>query len=110
MITDAKTILVVEDEQKLAQLLREYLQADGFHVHCLHQGDQVASWMATHQADLIILDLMLPGKDGMTLCREIRLHSEVPIIMATARVDEPDRLKGLEIGADDYLCKPYSMR
>ncbi len=106
----AKTILIVEDEPKLAQLLLEYLQEAGFQTHCLHDGDQVMPWLDSHHADLLILDLMLPGKDGFSLCREIRDHSDVAIIMATARVVEADRLQGLEIGADDYVCKPYSLK
>lgn len=106
----ARTILVVEDEQRLAQLLREYLEAAGYRVHCLFRGDEVMSWVAQHRPDLIILDLMLPGADGIDLCREIRRNSAVPIIMSTARVEEADRLKGLDTGADDYVCKPYSLR
>lgn len=105
-----KIILVVEDEQRLSQLLREYLEAAGYRVHCLFRGDEVMAWMAGHQPDLLILDLMLPGTDGVTLCREIRQQSQVPIIMSTARVEEADRLRGLETGADDYVCKPYSLR
>tara|TARA_R110002094_G_scaffold2095_2_gene8853 strand:+ start:2845 stop:3558 length:714 start_codon:yes stop_codon:yes gene_type:complete len=110
MAAAVKTILIVEDELKLAQLLLEYLEQAGYQACCLHDGDQVMPWLGRHHADLLILDLMLPGKDGVTLCREIRSHSDVPIIMATARVEEADRLKGLEIGADDYVCKPYSLR
>jgi len=105
-----KTILVVEDEQRLSQLLREYLEAAGYRVHCLFRGDEVMPWLAEQQPDLIILDLMLPGMDGIDLCREIRRQSSVPIIMSTARVQEADRLQGLDTGADDYVCKPYSLR
>lgn len=110
MSATAKTILIVEDERKLAQLLFEYMQEAGYQAYCLHDGNQVIPWLKTHHADLLILDLMLPGKHGDILCREIRSHSDMPIIMATARVEETDRLKGLEIGADDYVCKPYSLR
>lgn len=110
MSATAKTILIVEDERKLAQLLLEYMQEAGYQAYCLHDGDQVIPWLSAHHADLLILDLMLPGKHGDTLCHEIREHSDVPIIMATARVEEADRLKGLEIGADDYVCKPYSLK
>ena len=110
MSETGQTILVVEDEQRLSQLLREYLEAAGYRVHCLLRADEVMPWLANHQADLLILDLMLPGGDGMSLCREIRCQSTVPIIMSTARVEEVDRLQGLEIGADDYVCKPYSLR
>ena len=110
MSETGQTILVVEDEQRLSQLLREYLETAGYRVHCLFRADEVMPWLANHQADLLILDLMLPGGDGMSLCREIRCQSTVPIIMSTARVEEVDRLQGLEIGADDYVCKPYSLR
>lgn len=105
-----KTILVVEDEHKLSQLLREYLEAAGYRVHCLFRGDEVMPWLAEQQPDLIILDLMLPGVDGIDLCQQIRQRSQIPIIMSTARVEEADRLQGLETGADDYVCKPYSLR
>lgn len=110
MSASAKSILVVEDEQKLSQLLREYLEAAGYQVHCLYRADEVMPWLAEQRADLIILDLMLPGGDGISLCQQIRRHSQVPIIMSTARVEEADRLRGLETGADDYVCKPYSLR
>lgn len=103
-------ILVVEDELKLAELLRDYLQQGGFTVTCLADGTQVVSRVRAEPPDLILLDLMLPGKDGMELCREIRTFSAVPIIMVTARAEEIDRLLGLELGADDYICKPYSPR
>ncbi|MFT6916539.1 MAG: two-component system response regulator BaeR [Motiliproteus sp.] len=110
MPTAAKTILIVEDELKLAQLLLEYLEDAGYQVHCLHDGDRVKPWLDRRHADLLILDVMLPGTDGATLCLEIRRDSDIPIIMATARVEEADRLQGLEIGADDYVCKPYSLK
>ena len=104
------TILVVEDEVKIAHLLRDYLQAAGFGVQLLHRGDEVAAQVRRHQPTLIVLDIMLPGMDGLAVCREIRQFSTVPIIMLTARVDEVDRLVGLELGADDYVCKPFSPR
>lgn len=110
MTDTTQQVLVVEDEEKLAQVLKEYLQQSGYNTHCLHHGDEVMPWLENNSPDLIILDLMLPGKDGVTLCREIRKSSDVPIIMATAKVEEADRLQGLEIGADDYVCKPYSHR
>lgn len=103
-------ILVVEDEIKLAQLLGKYLEREAFaHTH-LADGGEVMPWLEQHHADLILLDLNLPGRDGLTLCREIRNTQTTPIIMTTARVDEIDRLLGLELGADDYVCKPYSPR
>lgn len=110
MTDTTQQVLVVEDEEKLAQVLKEYLQQSGYDAHCLHHGDEVMPWLENNSPDLIILDLMLPGKDGVTLCREIREISNIPIIMATAKVEEADRLRGLEIGADDYVCKPYSHR
>lgn len=104
------TILIVEDEPKLAAIERDYLMASGYEVAILGDGGLVMPWLTSHRADLIVLDLMLPGVDGITLCRDIRRTSEVPIIMTTARVDEVDRLLGLALGADDYLCKPFSPR
>ena len=103
-------ILVVEDEEKITRLLCDYLQAAGFRTSTQADGDRVISQMKTDSPDLILLDIMLPGKDGMELCREIRQFSNVPIIMITARVEEIDRLLGLELGADDYICKPFSPR
>ena len=104
------TILIVEDEVKLARLLADYLQQSGFASHWLSDGLAVAPWVRSHAPDLILLDLMLPGRDGLELCKEIRLFSAVPIIMITARIEEIDRLLGLELGADDYICKPFSPR
>ncbi|ACV25500.1 response regulator [Kangiella koreensis] len=103
-------ILIVEDEIKLAELMRDYLIRDGYEVEMLHRGDEVMPWLKNHQARLILLDLMLPGIDGLSLCREVRKNSNLPIIMATARVEEIDRLLGLSSGADDYICKPFSPR
>ena len=107
----ADRILVVEDEEKLAGLLRDYLAQEGYEVSVLHRGDEVEAWVATHPTDLILLDLMLPGKNGLEVCKALRATSaSVSIIMVTARVDEIDRLLGLELGADDYICKPFSPR
>jgi two-component system, OmpR family, response regulator BaeR len=103
-------ILVAEDEEKLARLLADYLIAAGFRADCLGNGREVVPWIEANPPDLIILDIMLPGRDGLDICREVRTFSRVPIIMATARVEEIDRLLGLELGADDYICKPYSPR
>jgi len=104
-------LLVVEDEVKLAGLLRDYLVQEGYDVSLLHRGDEVEEWMRTHGADLVLLDLMLPGKNGLEVCKALRASSsEIAIIMVTARVDEIDRLLGLELGADDYICKPFSPR
>jgi two-component system response regulator BaeR len=104
------TILLVEDELRVAQLLSEYLHQAGFATHHLADGMGVEEWVREHQPDLVVLDLMLPGKDGMSICRALRDFSAVPIIMLTARVEEIDRLLGLEFGADDYICKPFSPR
>lgn len=104
------SILIVEDEEKLARILAEYLQAAGFPVQRLADGRVVVPWVRQHAPALILLDLMLPGRDGLEVCREIRGFSRVPIIITTARVEEIDRLLGLELGADDYICKPYSPR
>lgn len=109
-MTDQSLILIVEDEPRLAALLADYLKAAGYAVHVIGEGPPVAGWVREHAPALVLLDLMLPGKDGLSVCREIRASSSVPIIMTTARVEEIDRLLGLELGADDYVCKPYSPR
>ena len=103
-------ILIVEDEPKIARLLMDYLEQTGFGTVRIESGAMVVEWVRGSQPDLILLDLMLPEKDGLTICREIREFSQVPIIMVTARVEEIDRLLGLELGADDYICKPFSPR
>ena len=103
-------ILVVEDEPKLATLLADYLAADGFAPRCVGDGNSAIVEARKNEASLMLLDLMLPGKDGLTVCREVRSFNTLPIIMITARVGEVDRLLGLEMGADDYICKPFSPR
>lgn len=103
-------ILIVEDEDHLATLERDYLIAANYDVTVIHRGDDALTWLADHQPDLVILDLMLPGVSGLDICRTLRKVSDVPIIMTTAKVEEIDRLIGLELGADDYLCKPFSLR
>lgn len=103
-------ILIVEDEPKLGQLLIDYLRAASYAPTLISHGDQVLPYVRQTPPDLILLDLMLPGTDGLTLCREIRRFSDIPIVMVTAKIEEIDRLLGLEIGADDYICKPYSPR
>ncbi|MCB1045463.1 MAG: response regulator [Acidobacteria bacterium] len=104
------TILVAEDEPKIAQILSDYLKSHGYQVFCVEDGLSVAPTVQSMQPDLLLLDLMLPGKDGLDVCREVRQFSDIPIIMVTARVDEIDRVLGLELGADDYICKPFSPR
>ena len=108
--TSAPHILVVEDESKLATLLADYLHAAGYASTVLSEGLAVIDTVKQQQPDLILLDLMLPGRDGLDICRELREFSDVPIVMMTARVEEVDRLLGLDSGADDYICKPYSPR
>ena len=103
-------IAVVEDEPKLASLLSDYLQKDGFEVALYEDGTEALQQLQANLPDLILLDLMLPGTDGVTICKQIRSTSNVPIIMMTAKIEEVDRLLGLELGADDYICKPYSPR
>lgn len=103
-------ICIVEDEAALAQLVDDYLSASGFDTLQFHRGDEAEAWLEGHQPDLILLDLMLPGIDGLQLCRNQQARGAVPIIMMTAKVEEIDRLLGLELGADDYVCKPFSPR
>ncbi|MFN3199483.1 MAG: response regulator [Bradymonadia bacterium] len=103
-------IIIIEDEPKIAQVLVDYFQREGFTTLVLHQGTHAVHTVRTEAPDFVILDLMLPGKDGLTICRELRQFSDVPILMLTAKVEEIDRLLGLELGADDYVCKPFSPR
>ena len=105
-----KKILIVEDEKRVAGLLSDYLQQSGYQTHMLHNGLEVIPHIKNEPPDLILLDLMLPGKDGLEIAKEVRAFSQVPLIMITARVEEIDRLLGLELGADDYICKPFSFR
>jgi len=105
-----KKILIVEDEESLAQVLGEYLNQSDFESKIINDGAQVIDWVKSNPVDLLILDLMLPGKNGLDIYRELRTFTDIPVVMATARVDEIDRLIGLELGADDYICKPYSPR
>lgn len=103
-------ILIVEDARDLAQLVSDYLLQAGYTTQVFGDGAKVVDWVRSNSPRLILLDIMLPGEDGITICRKIRAFSTVPIIMLTARVEERDRLQGLEIGADDYICKPFSPR
>jgi two-component system response regulator BaeR len=104
------TVYIVEDEPELAALVADYLRAAGFDATVFADGLDALSAIRARVPALVVLDLMLPGLDGLALCREVRAFSEVPIVMVTARVEEIDRLLGLELGADDYLCKPFSPR
>ncbi|MEN9865434.1 MAG: hypothetical protein RL748_1024 [Pseudomonadota bacterium] len=103
-------IVVVEDDEKIAALLRDYLSASGYQVQVCGDGKAGLEYVRSHQPDLMLLDIMLPSMDGMQVCRAVRQFSQLPIIMVTARVDEIDKLLGLELGADDYVCKPFSPR
>ena len=103
-------ITIVEDETKLADVLEAYLQREGYTTERFDNGRQALQSMIEDPPDLVLLDLMLPGLDGMSVCRELRKSHAVPVIMITARIEEIDRLLGLEIGADDYVCKPFSPR
>lgn len=109
--TPQARILVVEDEPKLAALLMDYLRAADYEVSWVADGRAVVDHVSQQLPDLVLLDVMLPGRDGLSLCRDLRQFSDVPVIMLTARVEEADRLEGLECGADDYICKtPFSPR
>jgi two-component system alkaline phosphatase synthesis response regulator PhoP len=103
-------VLIVDDEQRIVSGVRKYFEQAGFDVLAAYDGPTGLSLARTESPDLVVLDLMLPGKDGMDVCRELRRESTVPIIMLTARVDETDKLVGLELGADDYVTKPFSPR
>jgi two-component system response regulator BaeR len=106
----SQTILIVEDEEKLAVILDKYLSAAGYQCHIIVDGAEVMDAFQNVNPCLVLLDLMLPNVDGITLCKQMRQSSQVPIVMTTAKVEEIDRLIGLEVGADDYVCKPYSPR
>ncbi len=104
------TVLVVDDEPQIARIARDYLQHAGFEVVVASDGPSAVSLARSRAPDLIVLDLALPGLDGVDVTRTLRRESNVPIIMLTARVEESDRLLGLELGADDYITKPFSPR
>ena len=106
----ADRVLIVEDEPKLAELLRDYLVREGYEATVLDRGDAVEPWVRANAVDLVLLDLMLPGKSGLDVCKGLRTFSDAAVVMVTARVEEIDRLLGLELGADDYICKPFSPR
>lgn len=109
-MNEAYTVLIVEDEPKIAQILVDFLTLEGFQTKVLHDGKDVIDVVKQTSPNFVVLDIMLPHKDGLTLCKEIRQFSDVPILMLTARVEEIDRLMGLGFGADDYVCKPFSAR
>jgi two-component system, OmpR family, response regulator BaeR len=103
-------VFIVEDEPELAAVVADYAHASGYRCTVFHDGGAALAALRSTIPDMLVLDLMLPGVDGLTICREVRGFSDLPIIMVTARVEEIDRLLGLDSGADDYLCKPFSPR
>ena len=110
MADSKKRILLVEDQIDVAEIIRDYLIEAGYSVDLIHTGEGVVDSVRTSPPQLLLLDLMLPKVDGITICKEIRTFSEVPVIMLTAKVDEIDRMLGYELGADDYICKPVNPR
>ncbi len=106
----AQKILVIDDEVKIVEICSDYLRAAHFDVITAFDGLQGLALARSQKPDLIVLDLMLPGMDGLDICRTLRREGNIPIIMLTARVEEPDKLIGLELGADDYMTKPFSAR
>jgi two-component system response regulator BaeR len=111
MSTDAVSrVLVVEDDRKISELLLNYLRAEGYEATPVYDGRDAVQHVTQHAPDAVILDWMLPGLDGIGVCKAVRAFSDVPILLLTARVDELDRLLGLDTGADDYVCKPFAPR
>lgn len=106
----AKTIFVVEDDRNVRYLIRQYLLKEDFNVETFSSVEELRSRLASGYPDMLILDIMLPGQDGLEFCRELRRESNIPVIFVSARGDETDRVVGLEIGGDDYLSKPFSPR
>src|SRR5580692_2411291 len=103
-------ILVVEDDRETRALIAKYLRTNACNVTTANDGREMSRALTDHRVDLVILDVMLPGEDGLSLCRKIRTESQIPIIMLTARGEDVDRILGLEMGADDYLAKPFNPR
>ena len=106
----SKRILVVDDDQQIRELLQSYLEKNGYAVTALEDGSGLMEQLNGRPVDLVILDIMMPGEDGFSLCRKVRAESEIPIIMLTASAEETDRIIGLELGADDYVAKPFNPR
>jgi DNA-binding response OmpR family regulator len=104
------TVLVVDDEPMVREVVARYLELDGLRVEQAADGTAAEQWLARHRPDLVVLDIMLPGTDGLSILRQLRSSGDVPVILLTARADEIDRVLGLELGADDYVVKPFSPR
>ncbi len=104
------TVLVVDDEPMVREVVARYLELDGVRVHEAADGQAALDWLATHSPDLVVLDIMLPGVDGLSIMRRLRAAGDIPVILLTARAEEVDRVLGLELGADDYVVKPFSPR
>ena len=109
-MTDHPHLLIVDDDREIRSLLSQYLEKNEFRTTAVADGREMRRVLERASIDLIVLDLMLPGEDGLTLCRELRTHSQIPVIMLTARGEDVDRIVGLEVGADDYLPKPFNPR
>ena len=107
---NSQRVLVVEDDRKISDLLMNYLRASGYEVEAAYDGGDALRRIEKNAPDALILDWMLPGMDGISVCTAVRAFSDVPILMLTARIDEVDRLLGLDTGADDYVCKPFAPR
>ena len=107
---NGRQILVVEDEEAIAEAVRARLASEGYQVRVVHDGPHAIRAVAAERPDLVVLDLMLPGMDGLEVCREIQRDNWVPVLMLTARTDESDKVAGFAVGADDYLTKPFSLR
>ena len=103
-------VLVVDDEPTVREVVAEYLRRDGFEVVEASDGTAAAAWLADNRPALVVLDVMLPGLDGLSVLRDLRARGDVPVILLTARAEEVDRIVGLELGADDYVVKPFSPR
>lgn len=109
-MSDPQHILIVDDDREIRSLLRDFLEKNGYRATAVPDGKGMRRALEQTHVDLIVLDLMLPGEDGLTLCRELRAKSQIPVLMLTALAEEVDRIVGLEVGADDYLAKPFSPR
>lgn len=110
MESEVAKLLVVDDDPEIRELTEEYLTQQGFIVHCVDSGEAMDAFLQEHSVDLVVLDLMLPGEHGLTIARRLKNESEIPIVIVSAQGDDIDRIVGLEVGADDYLPKPFNPR